>query len=433
MSITIARNNQLYGAGQPNMAPSYHGQMYIDTVANPRGIWISTSEYVEGWKEVSQKGHKHVVADISNLRQEITDIVQNEGIEAALISLRGGNNTWEGAWNNFTGELRENGRRVLTGNSSIGDLGDVDLTTGLKANALLGWNGSKMVPYEITGASPSSGGIDFNAFLRKENLITAIGSNDQTRPLAANVGTALYNRVKDEFAPKIHTHTEYAAASHTHSNYANKTTTNTFTKQMILNGTESLTPLVMTGPSGRVGFEFAPTAGGPTILSFDNTASSDISEAIISATSGSMGGRLTLNFGQIHIPTGAITIGDNKKYMSIPSMKVGESDLNYVGEINRTFGLDLNNSALIGASQLVFKTPSRGRQNALLFPKNFAGNSQPSDMGLYHYLRMVDGELQTDTALSSEANYIKLNGRKFFFSSTEPGREASEGDVWIKC
>ena len=81
----------------------------------------------------------------------------------------------------------------------------------------------------------------------------------------------------------------------------------------------------------------------------------------------------------------------------------------------------------------VFKTPSRGRQNSILFPKNYAGNTQSSDIGLYHFLRLADGEMQTDTALSSEANYIKLGGRKIFFSQTEPGKEAEEGSIWIKC
>lgn len=432
MAITIARNNKLYGAGQPNMAPSFHGQTYIDTTANPRGIWISTSEFVEGWKEVAHKSHKHTVQDITNLKAEITSIVQTEGIEAALVSLRGGTNTWEGAWNNFTGELRENGKKVITQGSSIGDLGDVNLKEGLDTDTLLGWNGSEMIPYKVTGASPSKGGIDFSAYLRKDSLVTGIGSNDETVPLAASVGTMLYNRVKDEFAPKKHTHTEYAAVNHTHNNYVDKNKTNTLSKQLVIGGDGVDTPLVLTGKSGRVGFEFSPEEQGPTILAFDNPGTSDITEAMLSSSGGSMGGRLILNFSQIDIPSGSLTIGDNKKYLGIAPLKLAESDLNYVGEINRTFGMDLNNSALIGASQLVFKTPSRSRSNAILFPKNYAGNSQPSDIGLYHYLRMLDDELQTDTALSSEKKYIKLNNRKIFFSPTEPGKESSEGDVWFQ-
>lgn len=433
MSIHISRDNQLKGVGAPTVAPSYYGQSYIDTGANPRGIWLSTSENVSGWTEVSQKGHKHTVADFTNLTSEITKIVQEQGIEAALLSLKGGTNTWEGAWNNFTGELRQNGKNVLTQGSSIGDLGDVNITTGLKANALLGWNGSTFVPYEVTGASPSDGGIDFSQYLRKDSLVTGIGSGDQTAPLAASVATLLYNRVKDEFAAKNHTHTEYAAVSHTHANYLDNTKAGTFKNQLNLGGaTGNNMPLTITGPHGRAAFEFSENEAGPTILSFQNTAGAELTEAMISGADGSVGGRLTLNFSEIHVPSGGFTIGENKKYMTAPSMRLSAEGQTYIGEMSRTFGLDLNNSALIGASQIAFKAPSKGRQNGILFPKNYAGNTQPTDIGLYHYLRLLDGEMQTDTALSSDAKYIRLNGVRIFFSSTDPGKEASDGDIWIK-
>lgn len=433
MSIHISRDNQLKGVGSPNIAPSYYGQPYIDTGANPRGIWISTSENVSGWTELSPKGHKHTVADFTNLTTEITKIVQEQGIEAALLSLKGGTNTWEGAWNNFTGELRQNGKNVLTKGSSIGDLGDVNITTGLKANALLGWNGSTFVPYVVTGASPSNGGIDFSQYLRKDSLVTGIGSGDKTTPLAANVATLLYNRVKDEFAAKNHTHTEYAAASHTHTNYLDNTKAGTFRNQLNLGGaTGNNMPLTITGPHGRVAFEFSENEAGSTILSFQNTAGAELTEAMISGADGSVGGRLTLNFSEIHVPSGGLTIGENKKYMTAPSMRLSANGQTYIGEMGRTFGLDLNNSALIGASQIAFKAPSKGRQNAILFPKNYAGNTQPTDIGLYHYLRMLDGELQTDTALASDAKYIRLGGVKIFFSATDPGKEAEDGSIWIK-
>lgn len=433
MSIHISRDNQLKGVGSPNMAPSYYGQPYIDTGANPRGVWISTSENVSGWIELSPKGHKHTVADFTNLTTEITKIVQEQGIEAALLSLKGGTNTWEGAWNNFTGELRQNGKNVLTQGSSIGDLGDVNITTGLKANALLGWNGSTFVPYEVTGASPSDGGIDFSQYLRKDSLVTGIGSGDQTAPLAASVATLLYNRVKDEFATKTHTHTEYAAANHTHTNYLDTTKAGSLKNQLNLGGAAgNNTPLTISGQYGRAAFEFSENQAGPTILSFQNTAGSEVTEAMISGAAGAVGGRLTLNFSEVHVPTGGFTIGENKKYMTIPSLKITSEGQTYIGEMNRTFGLDLNNSALIGASQIAFKVPSKGRQNAILFPKNYAGNTQPTDIGLYHYLRMLDGELQTDTALASDARYIRLGGVKIFFSATDPGKEASDGDIWIR-
>lgn len=433
MSIHISRDNQLKGVGAPAVAPSYYGQSYIDTGSNPRGIWVSTSENVSGWIELSPKGHKHTVSDFTNLTTEITKIVQEQGIEAALLSLKGGTNTWEGAWNNFTGELRQNGKNVLTQGSSIGDLGDVDISSGLKANALLGWNGSTFIPYEVSGASPSDGGLDFSQYLRKDSLVTGIGSGDQTAPLAASVATLLYNRVKSEFAAKNHTHTEYAAASHTHSNYLDTTKAGALRNQLNLGGaTGNNVPLTIVGPYGRAAFEFSENQAGPTILSFQNTAGAELTEAMISGADGSVGGRLTLNFNEIHIPSGGFTIGENKKYMSVPSMRLNTEGQTYVGEISRTFGLDLNNSALIGASQIAFKAPSRGRQNAILFPKNYAGNTQPADIGLYHYLRLLDGEMQTDTALASDAKYISLGGVKIFFSATDPGKEAEDGSIWIK-
>lgn len=433
MSIHISRDNQLYGVGEPGMAPSFYGQTYIDVGANPRSTWVATSESASGWLQLSSVGHKHTVADFSNLRQEIVSIVQQEGIEAALLALKGGTNTWEGAWNNFTGELRQNGKKVLTAGSSIGDLGDVNLTVGLDVNTVLGWNGSNIVPYKITGASPSSGGLDFSQYLRKDSLVTGIGSGDQTLPLAANVATLLYEKVKAEFATKNHTHIEYASVSHTHTSYLDKTKAGTMEHQLLLGGNaQNLTPLIVKSPSARVAFEFSESPFGPTILSFQNNGGADVSEAIISGAAGAMGGRLTLNFGEVRIPTGAITIGDNKKYMEVPPLKVSLANQTYVGELTRTFGLDLNNSAVIGASQFAFGTPSRGRQNAILFPKSYAGNAQPSDIGLYHHLRLVDGEMQTDTALASDANYIKLGGIKIFFSKTPPGKAASDSDVWFK-
>lgn len=433
MSIHISRDNQLKGVGAPAVSPSYYGQSYIDTGTNPRGVWMSTSENVSGWVELAPKRHKHTVADFTNLTTEITKIVQEQGIEAALLSLKGGTNTWEGAWNNFTGELRQNGKKVLTEGSSIGDLEDVNITTGLKANALLGWNGSEFIPYVVSGASPSDGGIDFSKYLKKDSLVTGIGSGDQTAPLAASVATLLYNRVKAEFAAKNHTHTEYASASHTHSNYLDTTKANTLRNQLNLGGAAgNNTPLTISGPHGRVAFEFSENQAGPTILSFANTGGAQLTEAMLSGVDGSVGGRLTLNFNEVHIPSGGFTIGENKKYMGLPSIRLSSEGQTYIGEMNRTFGLDLNNSALIGASQIAFKAPSRGRQNSILFPKNYAGNTQPADIGLYHYLRLLDGEMQTDTALASDAKYIRLNGVKIFFSATDPGKEAEDGSIWIK-
>ena len=85
-----------------------------------------------------------------------------------------------------------------------------------------------------------------------------------------------------------------------------------------------------------------------------------------------------------------------------------------------------------GIGQLVFRNYSSSRDAAILFPRNYAGSGQPTESGYYHYLRMSDGELLTDTALSSEQSYISFKGVRIFFSVTDPGKAGREGDIWIK-
>ena len=45
---------------------------------------------------------------------------------------------------------------------------------------------------------------------------------------------------------------------------------------------------------------------------------------------------------------------------------------------------------------------------------------------------MSEGELLTDTALSSEHSYISFKLVRIFFSVTDPGKAGREGDIWIK-
>lgn len=434
MAIHLARNNMLKGSGSPlnKISPEFYGQTFVDTTSNMRDIYIATSEDSSGWKKISINGHKHTVSDFSDLQPEIVKLVQQQGIEAALTKLLGGNNTWEGAWNNFLGEVRSNGRPVLTKNSSIGDLIDVQLGDKLKANSLLGFNGSNFVPYEVSGASPSTGGIDFSKYLRKDDIVNEIGNNQTDKPLSAAAGTLLSKQIKENYATIDHSHTGYALKEHNHEKYLDKTISQIIEGKLVIGNENEREPLSIVGKNGRISFSFPDKETGASIVSFSSPGGSETASTIFGGVDGSLADSLTLNFNRVHIPTGEITIGENKRYMSVPSMKTGTEGLGFVGTTTRKPAFDLNNGALIGANQLVFARPSRGRDNSILFPKNYAGNSQPTEVGYYHYLRMADGEMYTDTAIASDQSYFKLNGVKVFFSATDPGKNANEGDIWIK-
>lgn len=432
MSIHITRGNMLYGTGAPSISAEYYGQTYIDTGANPRGIWIAGGQNNESWLEVAHKNHKHTVNDFSDLVPEITKIVQAQGIEAALIALKGGNNMWEGDWNNFTGALRVGGQPVLSTGSSIGELKDVQLDDKMKANALLGWNGSAFVPYEIAGASPSEGGLDFSKYIRKDDLVSTLDSSASDKALAASAGKVLLETMKSKYATIEHTHTDLSPIGHTHTNYLDKTTNQTIAGELIVDLKTQTLPLSIRNNFGRLDFQMPSNAADSLVIASSGNGGNDLASVIFGGVDGNTGNQLTINFSQIHIPAGQITIGDNKKYIGMPSLKITEPGLTYVGNLNRKSALDLNGGAMNGIGQLVFKNFSDSRDASILFPRNYAGSGQPIEAGYYHYLRMSDGELKTDTALASEQNYISFNGVRIFFSTSDPGRAAREGDLWIK-
>lgn len=432
MSIHITRGNMLYGTGKPTISAEYYGQTYIDTGSNPRAIWVATGQNNESWNEVSQKGHKHTVSDFSDLIPEITKIVQDQGIEAALIALKGGNNMWEGDWNNFTGALRVGGAPVLSTNSSIGELKDVTLGENLKVNTLLGWNGSTFVPYEVTGASPSEGGIDFSQYVRKDELVSTLDSSASDRALAASAGKTLLETMKAKYSPIEHTHTNLAPANHKHENYLDKTINQTMTGSLVLDTDRSGLPLSIRNSFGRLDFQFPTSPTDSLIIATSGNGGTELNDIIFGGVDGNTGGSLTLNFGRIHVPAGQMTIGDTKRYLGMPALKISEPNLTYVGNLNRKPAIDINGGAMNGIGQLVFRNYSSSRDAAILFPRNYAGSGQPTESGYYHYLRMSDGELLTDTALSSEQSYISFKGVRIFFSVTDPGKAGREGDIWIK-
>lgn len=431
MAIHITRGNMLSGSGTPQIPAEYYGQTYIDTNANPRGVWVATAENSEGWLALSEVGHKHTVDDFSDLETKVAEIVQAQGISSALAALKGENNSWDGAWNNFTGSLRMGGSEVLTTKSSLGDLGDVNLGDTLKANALIGWDGSNFVPYEVSGASPSDGGLDFSQYIKKDTLVTDLTSSSSELALAASAGKFIMDTMKSNYAPLNHTHTGFATTNHTHSNYVDKSKANTLSEALTFDLGAKTLPLSLRNSFARVDLTLPSSAVGSAILSFAGNGGNDVNDVIIGGTDGSTAGNLTLNFSQVTIPSGQFLIPETKRNLSMPPLKIGEPGLTYVGNLDRKPALDVNGGAISGLSQLVFKAHSNSRDQAILFPRNYAGNGQPTEPGYYHYLRLSEGEMKTDTALNSEARYIELNGVRYFFGSKDPGKLAREGDVWF--
>lgn len=435
MAIHITRGNMLYGSGSPvvnNLSAEYYGQLYIDIATNPRTVYIATAENNESWEKISLGSHKHTVSDFSDLQSTIVGIVQNQGIEAALTSMKGGNNTWDGDWNVFSGTVRVGGKDVLTKGSSIGDLMDVDVSTGLSANMLLGWNGSSFVPFKVEGASPSTGGIDFNQYIRKDMLVSDLNSNASDRALSASAGKAILDTAKTLYAPKDHTHTGFAPTTHTHAQYLEKGKAQTMGGQLNLSVGTADEPLILQNNYSRLSFKLANANRPTAIVGFSGSAGRMLEEVVLGDIDGGVSGRLSLNFQDVHLPSGNLSIGSNQKYMSLPPIKIGRPDLEYVGNLQRHQALDINGGAIMGLNQMVFKNVSNSNKNAILFPKVYAGNSQSTELGYYHYLRLSDNQLITDTALASEQNYISLGGVKIFFSKTDPGKQASSGDIWIK-
>lgn len=430
MAIHTTRDNFAYGIGDPSFSAKFYGQIYIDTATNPRTVWIAGAENSSGWLKLPSANHKHTVKDFADLQEKIVEIVQQEGIEAALVTLKGGNNLWEGAWNNFTNTLRVQGKDVLSKGSSIGDLADVD-TTNLKANSLLGWNGSNFVAYEVGGASPSDGGIDFSVYLRKDELVPGFDSSATNKPLAASAGKAIIEKVKAEYASKDHTHTGFASAFHTHTEYYDKTKAQSVKGGLSITSSTGEVPLKATNSFGGFEVILPQNATGPGILSFINSSPDAYNDVVIGGKDGSGARRLTLNFDEIRIPNGGLTIGETKRNINLPPIRISEKDLTYVGTTSRKPALNLNGGAMNGTSQIVFRYPSKGRDQGILFPKDFAGYGEPVDSQYYHYLRLTEGQMKTDTALSSEKKYIELGGVRIFFSNQDPGREAREGDIWI--
>ena len=586
MSIHTQRSDILKGTSTPTgRTPDFVGQFFINEATTPATVYIATAiNPSTGWQSLANGGHTHETPSIVGLDSKIQDYIQQNGIQAALTTLLGSSNVWEGAFNNFLGDLKVGGSDVLTKSSSIQDLGDVSFTDSplTETGLVLGWDGSKWSAVKLTGTGVTKSNlitdiynspkldtlnststnatfakvgdyftVTFNAaganhyfqmgsnktttgitdlglapgdtitfgadfentknvnfqfefyrsgtwqvvaktvtpqnFGTRQVLTTTIpmdatglririisitaatagdivkfrhprllkGSEDMPfynfdaylnknldiannlttaatdKALSAAQGMALKNYIDNNFAPKDH---EHAFPSHTHDNYFDKTV-----MEVLSNGIEFQNvsrPFFMTASTGEtLSLNLSEEQLDGSMrhsLEVDGVAGEQMNLYVGGAAEAS-GDTLTLNFDTLHLPSGRIVTDGNNGRILFPPIKIEQEDTQYVSNSSiREYGLHLNNNAMIGIGQLVFSHAARTKADGLLFPRSSAGNTQPSEIGQYNYMYILDDALVTDAAFTSKKNYIELNGRRIFFSATEPGREARPGDILIK-
>ena len=438
MSIHLQRQDWIQGATPPTgRTPDFIGQIYIDVSTTPKTVYFATSINPDsGWQAISNGGHTHEAFQITDLDTTIQNYIQENGIQAAIVAMLGNSNIWEGPINNFTGSLRSKGYEVLTKNSKLDDLADVDLVANpVTSNAsVFGWTGSAWGAVEVTGVTPSSGSLDFSNFLLKSDVANDLVTNDPAKPLSAAQGVAIKALLETDYAKTTHTHSEYALANHKHEGYFDKSIT-----EVLYNGIEFQnvdTPFYMTSSKGDVlSLNLSETQLDGTSrhsLKVDGQGGEKI-DLYIGGASDAPADTLTLNFDTVHIPSGRIVTDSESGRILFPPIKIENGDTQYVANSSeREYGVHLNNSAAVGVGQVVFAHAARTRADGLLFPRSIAGNTQPSDIGQYNYMYILDDALVTDAAFTSTKNYIELNGRRIFFSATEPGRDARPGDILIK-
>lgn len=438
MSIHLQRGDLIQGTTPPyGRVPAFIGQTYVDTSTTPKTIYIATSSNPDtGWQAIANGGHTHESFQISDLDTKIQTYIQENGIQAALTAMLGNNNIWQGEVNNFTNSLRSKGFEVLNTNSKLDDLADVDLSLNPVSStaSILGWTGSSWGAVEVTGVTPSSGALDFSNFLLKTDIVNDLLTNSTERPISAAQVFLLKASIEEKYAEKIHTHSEYALATHTHEGYFNKNISETLTNGIEFQRVDL--PLFMSSTSGgtlSLALSESLLDGSKRHAMFIDGAAGDKIDFYLGGNSDTTAGDLTLNFESVHIPNGKLSVDDTTGRLSVPPVKIAKGDTQYVSNgSSREYGLHLNNSSAIGVGQIVFAHAARTRADGFLFPRSVAGNTQPSDIGQYNYMYILDDALVTDAAFTSTKNYIELNGRRIFFSATEPGREARPGDILIK-
>lgn len=126
---------------------------------------------------------------------------------------------------------------------------------------------------------------------------------------------------------------------------------------------------------------------------------------------------------------GVIENSNGRQDISLPSLKLTTPNQNFINSQTTAPALDLNNGAIARTSQIVF-SGSPDVPMGLFFPR-FDANQAGRYMGNYDYINVRDGLLRTSAVISSDRNYIILDGKRIFFSPTQPTR-AEDGDIWIQ-
>lgn len=428
------RNDYIQGLTAPtNLVPEFVGQIYIDTSV-PK-IYQAVNSSSSGWKALSLEGHTHEAKDFTWLGPIVQQHVQASGIEAALDSLLGDNNHWTGG-NNFQNAITIQGRKVLNEGAVIDDLADVDLVANpVTSNAsVLGWTGSSWGAVEVTGVTPSSGALDFSNFVTRAQVVNNLTTNTVDLPLSAAQGAALKVYIDNNFANNSHVHEGYAAANHTHNNYFNKDSSQVL--RYPLSFSEVINPFyASTLGGGAMRFQVAATESDSHKFEVGGVAG-EAADLYVGGTSETAGNELVLNFERVRIPSGKIltdAASGRIIFSPIRIETISGIGTKYVDNTSsREYGLHLANTSMVGVNQIAFGRPAGGVNDGLLFPRSHAGNTQPSEIGYYNYMYILDDLIHTDATLASTKNYIQLNGRKIFFTPADPGRDALAGDIWIK-
>lgn len=439
MGIHLDRNDFLQGVNKPeNISPEFIGQFYIDT--GNKIIYQNIDGTTAGWRQISQQGHTHEAKDFVWMKDVVEELVDENYINEAIESLRTTNNHWLGV-NNFS-DIRKNGQQLLSEGSKLEDFANVLVDPkNMKVGHVLGWTGSGWGLYAPDGTLPTGDTTDFSHFLVKTDVINSLSNNSPDKPLAAAQGVAIKNYVDQTFANKEHSHGDiYASKFHSHDGFLEKDGVNTVEGQLIFSDTEGvIKPLSFTSDGGTLAFKVAATEEDIFALELDRNNSSDGQSLYIGGSNGVIGTELTLNFGTVRIPSGKIltdTEGQSLRFSPIkitPGESVSPDGSQYVMNLSRKeYGVHLNNTALVGVNQIVFNKPSRSMNDAILFPRSYAGYAQPTELGQYNYLYILDDKIHTDATLATTQKFIQVAGRKIFFTSTEPGRESEPGDIWIK-
>lgn len=440
MGIHLDREDFLQGTTPPtSITPEFIGQIYIDTTHE-----IAYQNYngrSDGWVQMAKHEHQHLPSEITGLDDYIDALLDQNYLNNAIQTLRTTGNQWTGL-NNFT-TLRVNSQDVLTTGSNLEDLGNVvaDLSDATPGQ-VLGWNGSGWTLYNPDGTLPGGGGYDFTNFVTKNMITTSINSSSSTDVLAASAATAIIAHVAANYATIDHEHSEYALTGHTHTGYFQVDEVNTVTGNNVFTGELHLVDTDGTNKNLNISGD-----GGALVV----RSTSDEEDSFKLEVDGIAGGKqslyigggeettaneLILNFETVRIPTGRILTDDATGRIVFSPIKIetpNRESTKYVGGgYTRDYGLHLANTSMVGVNQIAFARASLTQTDGILFPKSFAGNTQPTEVGMYNYLYILDDLMHTDAALASTKNYIQLNGRKIFFSRTQPGREAKPGDVWIK-